>query len=161
MIIRGWVNKKPAKLISGWDQSLLFRCNCPLEWCTWANGVPVPSAQNRRSQGPCLWPTPQLPPRLLRWIGNDVHGYPFSSLGIGNLELSPENRRGAVLARTHSAQQHPLQFCKCGLSHCLLGAESHWKVYLSVFHGSQFSVGRANLHNTQLLLYFSLLESPT
>ena len=95
--------------------------------------------------------------------GNDVHGYPFSSLGIGNshLELSPENRRGAVLARTHSAQQHPLQFCKCGLSHCPVGAESLLRVYLGVFHGSQFSVSRANLHNTHLLLYFSLLESPT
>ena len=60
--------------------------------------------------------------------GNDVHGYPFSSLGIGksHQELSPENRRDAVLAGTHSAQQHPLQFCKCGRSHCPVGAESLW-----------------------------------
>ena len=88
----------------------------------------------------------------------------FSSLGIGNslLELSPENRRVVVLDRTHSAQQHPLQFCKCGLSHCPVGAESLWRVYLGIFQGgSQFSVSRANLHNTHLLLYFSLLESPT
>ena len=87
----------------------------------------------------------------------------FSSLGIGNnrQELSPENRWVAVLARTHSAQQDPLQFCKCGLSHCPVGAESLWRVYLGVLHGSQFSVGRASLHNTHLLLYFSLLESPT
>ena len=161
--IWGRVNKKPASLISGLDRSLLFRCNCPLEWCTWTNGVPVPWAQNWRSQGPCLWPTPQLPPQPLRWTGNDVHRYPFSSLGIGNshLELSPENRRGVVLARTHSTQQHPLQFCECGLSHCPVGAESLWRVYLGVFHGSQFSVSPANLHNTHLLLYFSLLESPT
>ena len=38
---------------------------------------------------------------------------------------------------------------------------SLWRVYLGVFHGSQFSVSRANLHNTHLLLYFSLLECPT
>ena len=68
---------------------------------------------------------------------------------------------GVVLAHTHSAQQHPLQFCKSGLSHCPVGAESLWRVYLGVFHGSQFSVGRANLHNMQLLLYFYFLESPT
>ena len=73
--------------------------------------------------------------------------------------LSQENTRGVVLDSTHSAQQHPLQFCKCGLSHYPVGAEFLWRVYLSIFHGSQFSVGRANLHNTQLLLYFSLLES--
>ena len=27
--------------------------------------------------------TPQLPPRLLRQTGNDIHGYYFSNLGIG------------------------------------------------------------------------------
>ena len=69
--------------ISGWDRSLLFQCNCPLGWCTWTNSVPVPSAQKWRSRGPCLWLTPQLPPRLLCWMGNDIHGYPFSSLEIG------------------------------------------------------------------------------
>ena len=45
--------------------------------------VQVPSAQNWKSQDPFHWPTPQLPSRLLHQTGNEVHGYPFSSLVIG------------------------------------------------------------------------------
>ena len=54
-----------------------------------------------------------------------------------------KSRGISALARTDSAQRHPLQYCKCGLMHCPVGAESLWRVYLSVFHRSQFSAGRA------------------
>ena len=70
----------------------------------------MPSAHNWISQDLFHWPTPQLPSRLLRQTGNDIHGYPFSSWekGGSRSELGQENRHDVVLIHTHFALQHQL-----------------------------------------------------
>ena len=120
----------------------------------------MPSAKNWKSQGPFHWPTPQLPSRLLHQTGNEVHGYPFSSLGIGRrrYELGQANRLDVVLIHTRFALQHPLQLCKCGLSRFPVAAKHLKRVYLGVFHGWRFSAGLTSSHSTLQILYFSWVK---
>ena len=115
----------------------------------------MPSAQNWKSQpeGPFHWPTPQLPSRLLRQTGNDIHGYPFSSLGTGisRYELDQAKRQDVVLIHIRFALQHPLQFWKCGLLRCPVAPKHLLRVYLGIFHGWRFSAGLASLNSIFLL----------